>query len=629
MDNKVIDERLNQIIKKYHIYEKAGIWIPLDTNNWLITGLKLVWGLLRLMWVLNRTFDEISDDNIAMCASPGKLRLVIWKLLYPRNREKIRYLISIRGDKFQERTVVENWEIKKYNLKTIFSVDWDRGEYAYLIGKGHDGNIIDICSLIYENGLADYFADKIIQNPYVDIYIAKCIGKNKLKVAERKKWHRRLIAYYLQARDFINLKHAIWDYISMDYEDIDLYKNFWGDVEQLLFDIRWKLQERNQRDIFIHWIDQVEIDDFYSMKWTGNTKTGICFTNAYTTMTNTTPVVRSIFTGKNVKTGNLKEMQRINEENSVFIHILNKKGNIQVFTRSSLRKYIDNKFVHNYHRNLSQHMPSMIGFWEAIGAALASSKPCVFFLHCMETHDPYCSGEVDDWHLSGVARGCFQLARDYTDTAKASREYLDRQLEWYYGFYPPNSVSIYMSDHGNERDLSNQNVNMPFKILGIGKMGRVEYRLFSYKNLFRLIEYLNDGDKNKYEECFSNSVIIDSIDPYNNGFMKAILKEEWNHFVLSRLKIDEKTLKKYLQTTKIVTACGEYYTINILGEETYYRDKECKINLANDSRYAKRIIELREEAGKFYNPWKEKQKVAIEFYKRLGIEEKDIIAQCY
>ena len=130
-------------------------------------------------------------------------------------------------------------------------------------------------------------------------------------------------------------------------------------------------------------------------------------------------------------------------------------------------------------------------------------------------------------------------------------------------------------------------------------------------------------------DVFTEYAIIDGLDPYDKGFVINRITATWRKYILERKPLKKDVLKRYLQTTKVVTAKGEYYTINILGEETYYRDKECKINLISEPIYAERIAELREKAGKFYNPWKEKRQVAIDFYEYLGIEEKDILAQCY
>ncbi len=185
-----------------------------------------------------------------------------------------------------------------------------------------------------------------------------------------------------------------------------------------------------------------------------------------------------------------------------------------------------------------------------------------------------------------------------------------------------------MSDHGSEMDLTEQNINMPLKIIGKDIISGDEMRLFSYKNLHKLLNWCTNpggGGTN----LFAEDILIDVVDPYEKSYGEAIRENNNFHYVYQRKKFDKDFLKKYLQATKVVTTKGEYYTINILGEESYYRDTECKINLIDDSAYAARIAELREKAGKFYNPWKEKRQVAIDFYEYLGIAEKDILSQCY
>lgn len=624
---RMFDEKLNKIIKEYRIYEKSGVHDELILVNEWKAKFYQVLGLIILSVILNRKMSAIEDKNIAFCSPRGKLRKIIWYLLLPWNREKIRYLISVGEDSFENREVVENWEIGQRNIRTILVADWDHGGYANLIGQNYEGKIIDVLSLIYEKHLEIFFSNIIQQNPYVDIFISKKFREKAKTNEEKEKWDKRIIAYYLQARDFLSLERELQNYVNNGFEDYEQYVSFWRDVKALLSEIKEKLAQRQAQDVLIHWLDQMEKEEFFSMKWVGNTSHGTVFHNAYSVMTNTTAIARSIFTGRNVKEGNLKSIGIINEANSRFLSTYQSKLNIKFFTRYNLHKYIKKKFVHDYKKNLSAYMPSMISFWEAIDAMLMSTKPCVFILHSLETHDPYCSGETDVWHLCHGARGVFPHVRDYSFTATISRNYIDKQLEWYHVFYPLNSITIYMSDHGHEMDLSNQNINMPFKIVGKEIFMRDEYRLFSYKELFTLIESYYSQNKQE-DNCFSECVIADSIEPYNKSYLPEILSSNWNHFWLQRGKVEKEALKKYLQTTKIVTAEGEYYTVNILGEESYYRDSECKKNLANDPAYASRTAELRKMAGKFKNPWKEKQKVAIDFYQYLGIKETDIMNQC-
>ena len=627
METNMINEKLNELIRKYDIYDAIDEMGKTKSWDAVLHPVRQMFGMVRLAIALNAALERLKDNKVIALWIEGRTRGRIWFwLLSPCNRRKIRFLIQEeRSDAtYHGRPILASCEVAQHKIDVIVLTAWHSGRHAELIARGFPGLIIDMNVLLFEKQLFHCFSDSRQNHPYVDIFVAAHLRENTADRAAKRLWHQQLIAHYLRARDFLHTKEEIDRYQRDGYEDAGRYMEFWNQVEELLSNIKSRLENRKQRDLLIYWIDQEEKEDFFSMRWTGQLHNGLVFHNAYTTMVNTRAVMYSILTGKNVKAGKLIRQKPLGIKDTIFSDYASQGRELHIYSANMMTK-LKNDIRHDCYQNYpTNYAPSMIGMWHALDRLLSTSNACVLLFHCMETHDPYPSAFVAPIsHDLGINQTV-----DCSGEAKKSRDYLDRQLEWYHGLFPSDSISIYMSDHGNEHDLTEQNVNMPFKVMGKGVVCGDEYRLFSYRDMHKLLDGLLRPEGN-IDEAFTDAAIVDVIDPYGGDFLSTHLKGAWKHFLYERREISKAELKKYLQTTKVITAEGECYTINILGEETYFRDKECNINLIDNPAYAGRIAELRTKAGKFCNPWKEKRKVAIEFYEYLGVTEKNIVMHCY
>ena len=639
----MLDEKLNALIQQYGIYDVIGGSAELAKPKGVLGIIKrymqLLIGSIRLIWILNTSMAKLkNDEKAALWIGRNSFRFlwVYFLILLPKHRKKICFIIQdqkwdISKVEYHGRPVICSSEIERHPIDSVIIAILGHARHVDLLQRGFVGKIVDMDMLVHDNCLDSYFYGIVSREPYEEIFISRYYFEHTSDLNKKQIWHKKLIAYCIYGRDFLRAKKEIDTYVDFGYEDAKLYEAFWKEIETLFDDIKQRVNHRKQRDVFVYWLDEMEKKDFFSMRWVGNRENGKIFNRAYTTIVNTTRVLQSIFTGKNVKAGNLLDLKALKLRDTVFSDFLLKERRIYVFSGGFSHR-LSHEMLHNSSLEFSNRSPFTFRMWYALDTILTSNEECVLFLHCMETHTFYFYGDTDA-PLYGVVpdRTIFPLGQliDYGESAKLARDYLDQELEWYYQFVPPNSFSIYMSDHGIEESLREQSVNVPFKVMGAGIVPGIEKRLFSYINLYKLINCLLREDYDM-DEAFSDYVIMDILDPYDKQYGQIVREwDQYSPFMLLHASIDKDSLKKHIQTTKIVTAEGEYYTINILGEETYYRDKECKINLADDPAYLKRVAQLREKAGKFYNPWKEKREVAIDFYKYLGIKEEDIINQCY
>lgn len=639
----MFDEKLQILIRKYGIFDAIGGGVKQREFRgfWgkVCKIVRLCIGGGYLIWVVNSALNKVNDgDKIALWfVDGGRKQLRAWMyffILSPRNRKKIQFLVvdkkSDSMQMYRGRPVLSSGQIAQYPIDVMVLTLGIPQRHVGLVGRDFSGQIIDMNLLIQQNRAGWFLFDVLRQHPYVDIFISRHYRDQAVKRRQKQMWHRRLIAHYLRARDFLRAAEEIEHYVKAGYEDADIYCSFWRELEELLCDIKRRLEKRKQIDIFLYWIDCIEKKDFYSMRWVGNRKNGRIFHRAYTTMLKTTMVLRSIFTGKNAKAGRLFDLGKMSLDATVFAEYPSKQREIHAFSGVFSEK-LDDSIMHPSCQYYGRDVPFTLLMWNAIDSTLTALHPCVNILHCMETHPDYLCGETQSWPFGIPFDELIPLgySLNCTEIAKIARDYLDRQLEWYYSILSQNSINIYMSDHGPGDDLMEERFsNVPFKILGRNIAVGDEYRFFSYKNMYKLFDSIFHSD-GFTDDFFSDYAVIDYIDPYDRGFAKAIREHSFDGCTFTHKKFESAFLKKYIQRTKLTTSKGEYYSINILGEEEYYRDTECKINLAHDSLYATRIAELREKAGKFWNPWKEKNEAAIDFYEYIGIEEKDIVARCY
>ena len=244
-EQRMLDERLNGLIKKYKIYDAAEI----SRDPKIIKGkwknkMALAIGFSSLAMALNRELNSVKDTRIALYAEVGTLRKIIWRLLSPTNKKKIRFVISVGNDSFHNRQVIESWEIGKNCVDTILTIDFHCGTYANLLGQNFSGQVIDLCSVIYAYHLEQFFSKHLLINPYVNIFISKRLYNKAILCEEKQVWHKRLIAYYLQARDFLSTEKEISKYINDGYADADVYSSFWDEVKSFLREVREQLSGR-------------------------------------------------------------------------------------------------------------------------------------------------------------------------------------------------------------------------------------------------------------------------------------------------------------------------------------------------------------------------------------------------
>lgn len=260
---------------------------------------------------------------------------------------------------------------------------------------------------------------------------------------------KNLIVAYLNIYDFINFEKYIQEYIANQFSGYCEMKCAVAEIKKLLLDVRAKLKARKQRDIIVVWNDQVGYQDLHLTSFMyEESKKSLFFENAYTMTPFTVPTFYEMFMGlKSIDDGvyyrtvpvfdhtNSKMLKTVYDGGYEFVYI-GDEVDAKLFEKDAA--------IPNYTYN-----SSCIRCMELVQKLLDSEKPVCAILHALvETHNPYLSGELNQakWYewpwFDGVSE---KIALGQMEK---SLQYWDRQLAFYMGFMPEQSIQIYMSDHG-------------------------------------------------------------------------------------------------------------------------------------------------------------------------------------
>ena len=362
-----------------------------------------------------------------------------------------------------------DYSVKKSEIKTIAGKEWTvysgglltgfKADVVIISSYSHrkeirteleqidgDFEIVDLYDRLQERGLyvnAPFYrnAEDSYENViyFRNLYFAEGSAENL----------KNLIVAYLNIYDFINFEKYAQSYIEKGFSDSDAIKCAVMEIQRILWDAKMKLKARQQRDIIVVWNDQVGYQDLSLAPFMyKESKNSLFFENAYTMTPFTVPTFYEMFMGlKSIDDGiYYRTVPVFNQTNSKMLKIIDEGGYefVYIGDEADANLFKRGAAISNYTYN-----SSCVRCIDLIQKLLDSEKPVCAILHALvETHNPYLSGELDraKWYewpwFDGVSE---KIA---LEQMKKSLEYWDKQLAFYMGFMPDQSIRIYMSDHG-------------------------------------------------------------------------------------------------------------------------------------------------------------------------------------
>lgn len=353
----------------------------------------------------------------------------------------------------------------------------------------------------------------------------------------KKRLLKKIIFDCIYARDFITLKKYI-DLFREQYagEEGDRYLAFYKEVEKLLSQIKSALANRSQRDCIMIWLDALEYGEDADMPFLhGLNESSLLFQNMYTVTAYTSHTLKTIFAKRRSVEEEAYKLAPLDRKNSMLLTALEERNYMfQYYGIDELAVRFEGAYKAGHLYNLRGSFTQM--YWDIIGDILRCNTEEAFFcvLHeLMSTHIPFVSmGLTGQKYVCCDPRPGEQLVGDhYGVQPMESRQYVDRQLEFFGGLLPEKMLKIYMSDHGH---TFFGRYHCILKVQQEQIKPQICDDLISWYDADKLILGLIDGKPVEKLEIQNDYVVIQDTEYYGRDFIAQNLK----HRKISRQLLD-------------------------------------------------------------------------------------------
>ena len=273
---------------------------------------------------------------------------------------------------------------------------------------------------------------------------------------KKKTLLKKVIFDCVYAKDFLTLKKYI-DIFQMQFEgeERERYLSFYKEVEILLVKIKSALADRGQKDCIMIWLDELEYGEDAGMSFLhGLEDSSLVYPNVYTVTPHTSHTLKTLFAKRRPVEEESHKLIRMNKENSAFFGALEQHNyKFQYYGEESLSSRFESGYLARHYYSLYYSFTQT--YWDVIGDIIKHNTEEALFcvLHeLFQTHLPFISmGLTGEQYLRYIEwlPGCLPDEKIYGRQALESREYVDKQLEFFGGLLPDEMFKIYMSDHGH------------------------------------------------------------------------------------------------------------------------------------------------------------------------------------
>lgn len=486
-----------------------------------------------------------------------------------------------------------------------------------VLNHNNDIQVMDLYEYFERNGLffdAPYYKGV----DYRDIFIyRKMYEREKPDNHEKQLYLQRLIAAYIDIRDFYYAEHYIREYIELKYDGYEDYRQFLQELENLFKEIKEAISSKN--DILINWVDALQTDEIDTMPFLSQMKQqSVYLENAYTQMPWTTMTINVVLTGKNVIDDNLYRIKKYDVNNC---RLLKNLADSKCCFRYIGLERIGAKFDKEYicWEEYGRKPMAAKNLWSALSIMANTTQRCCTLLHhIQETHQPYLNGYAKkymEWSYASVGN-LTEYDTDHYQNYEDGKNYMDIQLQWYDRFIADNMTVIYLSDHGKSGRLgySENPMHVMFMIKNKSNMvPRIERKLYSHVDFCEVIENIL---KESWDVLWGDRQFVKF--QYLDAYSKQAVNE-----ILARYK-DKKINNLHHSATLQMRGIKnekELFIVDVLGNERYYINNDYESNLVNEECYQDRIKYLRELNGRnFINVFCEPEfKESRRLYEAMGI----------
>lgn len=344
----------------------------------------------------------------------------------------------------------------------------------------------------------------------------------------RRVYLEKIIFDCVYAKDFLLLKFYI-DKYNEENENCSDYKIFGQEVDKLLEWIILFLKKRNQKDCLMIWLDALEYGDDENMSFLhGLDEKSLVFDNIYTVTPYTRATFKTLFGGIRVIEEKSFKISQLSENTSEFFKDLAKRGYSFKYYGGYGYTFLERKYQPNYYYSIYTPMTQI--FFDILCDMVSQKKneKSFFVLHeDLQTHIPYISLGLKgtDYIHHEVWAGQQEENEKILQNRQAleSREYVDKQLEFWNNILPESMYKIYMSDHGH---TFFGRFHPIMKICQKEMTIRHCTSLLSYCDFGEIMLYILDHNDLDDKQFDSENVIVQDVDYYNKDYLLEIVKRE-------------------------------------------------------------------------------------------------------
>lgn len=536
-----------------------------------------------------------------------------------KNYEDDEKVIFVAGNLTDRNYFVEDSKkgIQKYEIVYYEQVT----EYAWEKIEGCDVIIVSfygrerIMSFLHSKGITaisiyDYFAENglILEGNYYDIFGEEyhtykdnlptfnydSIDMNAIFFFDRRNYEiartsfakemylARMIFDCVCVKDWNLVNKYIDEYLKEKYSFDAEYMEFKKEIALLLAFIKENLKTRNEDDIIIFWIDNLEFGDDRSMPFLRSlSDISMDFMNAYTVTPYTHATAKTLFAHKYVVDDRSYKLKVDHE--SAFIQLIKDRGGVFCFYTylKQVDECIKGRLYQNQYTTLSESC------WNMLMDILQSEKPVCSVIHeISSTHPPYISfGLSGDMYFSSAVWG-HEISNDrnrlIVKQREESRRYTDDILKLYSDILPDNDYKIYLSDHGHtELDK----FHTIFRIVQENIQPKKIQGMFSYINFDKLLYKILQND-NDYSDIIEEYIKIQDVDYYNKENLKFYLHKD--NFSLDWLWGYQGIITQSHYYIRYHSGQEKYYNNSFNGEKLTEEKVDYLRNLCNE--YPNQII---------------------------------------
>ena len=447
MGSNKYDDRLNQIIEKYHMKQKMASDSLLIHNIIMELFKSRCANKKTALWGAGRNNSENSHAAV-----------IINK--YATYVQSLQYIIdsceSFHGSTFMQLPIISPADIKKYDIDIVIvaskssagSIKEDLWKYA------PDCECLDIYEELRNRGISIYHKFFEESSIYTEIYAAKQEYLKENDLPARQCALRSMIGMYLHIRDFYHADRYIRLYVQNGYQDSGDLLEMQGEIQALINEIKVANSKRKD-DITIFFVDSLRAIDVFEHTNDGlrfkmlkrYLENAAVFTNAYATGPTTYESMMGIIAKRYSFEKNVYENNFIFEFSEFDLLKLAEEKEMSIrFYISEGYKVIKDSDKITYKKQL--YMTDKL--WSVATDMAVSAKPSFNFIYFpCELHFPLICGEHRNKpEIKGfVDVGVVDMSAFIETQFEDCIHYVDNVFEYYRAFFSKEMLAVFFSDH--------------------------------------------------------------------------------------------------------------------------------------------------------------------------------------